>query len=199
MGRGRPRKPIEELLRNGTYRADRHGPLPDLLANADGGATANATVNTAAANAATAAESLAVSSGVDEPGERLPKPSQLTGRAAEIWRELAGLLQSVLRRRDQPALAELCRWVARSERIAETLDAMEPTRKEYRQLLTAAAVATGQVTQLTARFGLSPADRSKVRGALIAAASTATKSKVASRPSTDLDRRGKPTGSSKPK
>lgn len=29
MSGGRPRKPVEEHVRNGTYRADRHGPLPD--------------------------------------------------------------------------------------------------------------------------------------------------------------------------
>ncbi len=159
---GSPRKPIEEHVRNGTYREDRHGPLPGA--------------------------SLPVG---DEPVERLVKPDSLGGRAAEVWADLTGLLGGVVRRRDVPALVELCRWVERSERIAKELDAMEPTDREFKGLLISAGIATDKVAVLTARFGLSPADRARIKADRLAPVAPA-KPKVKTRQPTKLDAAGGP-------
>ena len=130
----------------------------------------------------------------DEPAERLVRPPSLTGRAAEVWDELAGLLGGVVRRRDVPALVELCRWVERSERIAKELDAMPPAAREFKGLLVAAGIATDKVAMLTARFGLSPADRARIKADKVAGPAAAPKPKVKTRQPTKLDAAGGPKG-----
>jgi len=156
---GRPRKSIDEHLRNGTYRPDRHGPLPVPVSPADA------------------------------PAEKLVRPPSLTGRAAAVWDELAGLLGGIVRRKDIPALVELCRWIERSERIAATLDKLKPTEKEFKGLVVVAGIATDKVAVLTSRFGLSPADRAKIKAEIAAGP---PKPKVPVRPATKLDKQGGP-------
>lgn len=104
---------------------------------------------------------------VSEPaaGEALKLPKALNGRAAKVWKELLPLLRGVVRRRDVPVLCELCRWVARSESIAEQLDALEVTTPAFKSLIVAAGIATDKVAKLSALFGLDPANGSKVRSA----------------------------------
>lgn len=130
----RPRKSLEHHLKNGTYRPDRHGPLP------------------------------APSGADDAPAGDIPRPSSLANRAAEVWADLVGLLRGVIRRRDVPALAELCRWIERSERIAAELDVLAPSSPKFKNLLIAAGIATDKVAALTRQFGLTPADRSRLKG-----------------------------------
>lgn len=94
--------------------------------------------------------------------ERLERPKSLEGRAAEVWDEYTALLSGVVRRRDIPVLVELCRWVARSDRIAEALDAMGVDTPAYRALSVTAGIASDKVDKFAARFGANPVDRPKV-------------------------------------
>lgn len=120
-------------------------------------------------------------------GESLVRPSTLSGRAADVWDEYAALLSGVVRRRDVPVLAELCRWVERSERIAAALDTLKPTDGPFPKLLVSAGIATDKVAKLSALFGLNPTDRAKVPSG-----DGPAKAKVPTRPRTKLDAQGGP-------
>lgn len=160
---GRPRKPIEQHLLDGTYRADRHGPLPGK------GVVAG-----------------------EWPSTTVVKLGDLTGRAGELWAEYVRFLAGRINQGDWATLADLCRWVARGETIATQLDAVEPTSKEFRSLIVSAAIATDKVINLGARFGLTPADRAKGRVGAAVVADGVAKPKVRQRPATALDRAGPP-------
>ena len=151
---GRRPKALEKHILEGTYRADRHGPLTPA----------------------------------DMPAPPPPMPAKLTGSVAVVWGEVVEVLAGVVKARDVPTLVELCRWVGRADTIAGVLDGLEPGGKGYTSLITAAAIATDKVLLLSGRFGLSPADRAKLRSESAGPA----KPKVASRPRTRLDRKGPP-------
>jgi hypothetical protein len=174
MGRGRPAKSVEHHLAKGTYRPSRHGPLPAT--------PAPAVIQTP----------VSVPASGGPPPER---PGELTGRAAEWWDQYTRQLGGLVRETDTAALAELCRWVTRSELIAARLDAMDPAAREYKALIVSAGIATDKVATLGARFGLTPADRAKGKVAAPPPAEGAgpAKPKVRARPQTGIDREGKPT------
>ena len=119
--------------------------------------------------------------------ESLVRPSSLSTCAVLVWDELVGMLAGVARKRDVPVLAELCRWVERSNRIAAALDAMQPTDKDFGRLLVSAGIATDKVDKLASRFGLNPTDRAKVPQG-----EGPAKAKVPTRPRTKLDTQGGP-------
>jgi hypothetical protein len=157
---GRPRKSIAEHVANGTYRPSRHGGAAVEPGPGDG------------------------------PAETIERPTKLGAEAARIWEELAELLAGSIRKRDVPALVELARWIARSDRIAELLDSLDPTDKDFKGLLVQAGIATDKVSDLTKRFGISPADRAKLKA--IPSVNGPAVAKVPTRPQTKLDRAGKP-------
>lgn len=153
MARGR-RKPIEQHVLDGTYRADRHGPL--------------------------AAD--------DQPAAAPPMPpAKLTESEQSAWVDLTDLLGGVVKPRDVPTLTELCRWVCRADTLAAALANLTPGAKGFAQLLTASAIATDKVLLLSTRFGLSPADRMRLREE-----SRPTTAKVKTRPRTSLDDQAPP-------
>lgn len=130
-----------------------------------------------------------------EPAESIERPADLGEDAARAWDELVQLLAGVIRRRDIPALKELARWTARSDRIAAELDKLKPGDKEFKALLVAAGIATDKVSDLTKRFGISPADRAKLK----AEAPVVAVAKVPTRPKTKLDKQGPPKPAKKGK
>lgn len=133
---------------DGTYRADRHGPLTPA----------------------------------DQPAPPPPPPKHLTEAERKAWDTLSNLLSGVVKPRDVPTLVELCRWVARADGLAVALESVGPGEKGFAQLLTASAIATDKVLLLSTRFGLSPADRMRLREE-----GRPTVSKVRTRPRTALD------------
>lgn len=124
----------------------------------------------------------------ESPLEAIEKPTKLDADAGRVWDELSELLAGVIRRRDIPALTELCRWTARADRIAKELDVLSPADKLFKGLLIAAGIATDKISDLTKRFGISPADRQRL-GAGNAAPTVA---KVPVRGPTKLDKSGPP-------
>lgn len=154
---GRPRKPVEEHVKNGTYRADRHGPLSDAI-----------------------------------PGEVIAppkKPADMNGDASAVWDRVVPLLAGAVRDRDAPLLAELCQWWAELERVTVVRDAMVPGEKGYNSILIASGICADKVVKLSEKFGLTPADRAKLKPEVAAGPVAA---RVPTRPRTALDKKGKP-------
>lgn len=100
----------------------------------------------------------------DMPEPPPERPAKLTEAEAAVWNEVvAGVLVGVVKKRDVPTLVELCRWVVRADRIAGKLDTMRPGVKGFTSLTTAAAIATDKILAMSARIGMTPLDRAKVR------------------------------------
>ncbi len=157
---GRHRKPVAEHVRDGTYRADRHGPVPEP----------------------------------EPPAPPPERPADLAGGAAEFWDRVLLLIGPTLRPADGPQLVQMCRWWARWVECEAALDAEEtPGTVEHSRLIKAAATCSASFDRIASRFGLTPADRAKLRSEAPAQA----KAKVATRPATKLDRQGPPTRSKK--
>ena len=158
------KKSLEDHLRDGSFRPDRHGhllPPGGLLA-------------------------------LLPPSAAITKPAGLSPVESAAWDVLVRDVGEVLRAEDAALLAEFVRWQSRAAKIARAMDAMDAElvgTKFYGQLLAAADTATGVLLVLSQRFGLSPSDRGKLvkrtGGAVVAAGS---KPKVATRPKTALDR-----------
>jgi phage terminase small subunit len=154
----RPRKPVAEHLKNGTYRADRHGPLASD----------------------------------DVPREAFAppvKPAEMNSDAAAVWDRVIPLLAGSVRDRDSPLLAELCYWWAELERVTAVRDGMVPGEKGYNSILIASGICADKVVKLSEKFGLTPADRAKLKPEVAAGPAAA---KVPTRPRTKLDAKGKP-------
>jgi P27 family predicted phage terminase small subunit len=127
----RPRKPDEQHILAGTWRADRHGdPATQIPAD----------------------------------GEPAP-PAHLAGEALALWQAVVpGLVSAgVARARDTAALTMLCEWWARYRRCSEALDGLDPAGAAASKLMVSAAIASDKFNALAARFGLTPADRAKLR------------------------------------
>lgn len=136
------RKSLEDHVRDGTYRADRHGPLPEGF------------------KASVAAAKPIVHS---LPCGPLVKPADLKGEAEKVWNALLPLLGSIATERDAPLLADLCTWWAELGRVRVRLKKVMPGEVEYNRLLIAAGICADKVDKIAARFGLTPADRAKLR------------------------------------
>lgn len=132
--RGRPPKPLEQHALDGTYRPDRHG---------DQGAAVQAA------------------------GEPV-MPADFSGEARACWESVVAPLVAlkVARGLDQPALVALCEWWARYRRYAAAFDAPEAMELDVlhqTRLGSLAALAWDQFSRIAARFGLTPADRQRLR------------------------------------
>jgi len=157
---GRHRKPVADHLRDGTYRPGRHGPVPDPEPAADPPA----------------------------------KPEDLGGEAGAFWDRVVGLLGPVLRPADAPQLVQMAKWWARWAEVEVALAGggeippSVPGTIQHTRLINAASTCSANFDRVASRFGLTPADRARLR----AEATTATRAKVATRPATTLDRAGPP-------
>lgn len=110
-------------------------------------------------------------------------PPGLPDDVAAKWVQAVDLLAGVVKRRDVPLLIDLCRWLARSDKVAAKLDAMAAEEKGFNQTLIAAGIVTDKLLQLSGRFGMTPSDRAKLR----VDHATTSKARVSTRPRTKLD------------
>ena len=115
-------------------------------------------------------------------------PAGLTADEAAAWGEIVPCVAGRVRRSDVPALVDLCRWWVRLGRMARRLDELEPAAGNYVQTLTGAGICSTNFDRLASKFGMTPADRAKLR--VVDAAPPAPK--VRTRPATKLDQQGKP-------
>lgn len=129
----RPPKPTEQHRLDGTYRADRHG-------------SAGASVDAA---------------GVPT------KPRGLKGEGEKLWKRVVpGLVSSgVARACDTDCLVSLCEWWARYVRFALMLDSadLDTDPKDLSRYTRLASQCWGEFARLAGKFGLTPADRVKLR------------------------------------
>lgn len=122
------------------------------------------------------------------PAEPPRMPKGLPEDVAAKWRELVAVLAGRLKRTDLPMLENLARWMAEADKLAAARAGMKPGDKGYAQNVTMYGIATDKIAMHSTRFGLSPADRAKLRAE---AAAGPAKPKVATRPRTTLDAQGK--------
>ncbi len=163
---GRRKAPIEQKIKNGTYRPCRDGPLPSAMPVESGDLAVGDTANAVP----------------------LVKPADLTGDAAAMWEKMSRTLAGVVKERDAVYLVEMCRWWAELRRVQAVLSKTTPGAKGYNQLLIGAGICADKFDKLGSRFGLTPSDRAKLR----AEVATVQKAKVATRPRTKLDQQGPP-------
>lgn len=118
-----------------------------------------------------------------DPAEAVPsfgvpeRPKRLTGEARKLWESVVpGLVSSgVATERDTYALAEMCEWYKRYRKAATQADKIAATNPYWADLLRAAKTAWTEFDRVAARFGLTPADRAKLK------TETPSKPQVASR------------------
>lgn len=157
MPPGRPPKSLQDHIRDGTYRRDRHGPRPEERAAAQ------------------------------PPSVPPLKPEVISASQSELWDQLSELLAGVVSERDAPILLELCWWWSELRRVQVALRAMVPGAKLYKDTLIAAGICSTNLDRLASRFGLTPADRARLK-----ADTGPPKAKVPTRPRTKLDAAGPP-------
>lgn len=115
-----------------------------------------------------------------------PKPDDLEEEAAAKWDQVVPALAHLLRPRDGGLLVELCRWMVRADTLEAALQVRKVGALGYTKLLNAASTATTMLLALSAKFGLTPADRAKIK-IVVPTAGPTTPPKVATRPRTKLD------------
>lgn len=130
---------------------------------------------------------------VPDPVEGPPaKPADLSADVAAKWDATVPHLAHLLRPYHAALLVDLCRWQVRAEQIEQAIEKTTVGEKEYVALLNAAATVTGALLGLSQRFGLTPADRAKMKLLPTTSAAQAAKPKVAARPRTALDGQAPP-------
>jgi len=123
-----------------------------------------------------------------DPSDSPPaKPRGLASAVAAKWDAISPPLAHLLRPYHGGLLLELCRWLVRADELDAALAGYSRVDKEYVNLLSAASTATANLLALSQRFGLSPADRAKIKIVLPAGGAAAAKPKVSTRPRTKLD------------
>jgi phage terminase small subunit len=132
-----------------------------------------------------------------DPDEVTPppaKPDGLDPLADAMWDRLARQLVGVVRDRDAAVLEQMCRWWSRWQEVEEVLSTRKPGTNGYTQLLVASGICSDKFDRLASRFGLTPADRAKIRAEVV----VKPRAKVATRPPTKLDKQGPPKQKGKP-
>lgn len=125
----------------------------------------------------------------DAPEPPPERPAWLSGDESAAWDAIVPCVAGRVKRSDVPALVDLCRWWVRMGRMARRVDEMEAASPYYVQALTGAGICSTNFDRLASKFGMTPADRAKLRVVDAAPAGP----KVRTRPPTKLDKQGKPT------
>ena len=160
MGKGRPRKCIEQHLKDGTYRPGRHGPIPEHLKSGYKPAPRPAAPKKA------------------EPGEAAIK---IGASSQDFWDFMMRTRGDTIRDSDAATLALMCEyWVQISHCLKDLSKSDSTTRRHH---LSALKTATDAFDKLASRFGLTPADRGKVMDEQ----RVKVEPKVETRPKTKMD------------
>ncbi len=94
----------------------------------------------------------------------IQKPSDLGQWGNRLWdTSIAFILQAGGGECDTEAVAGMCRWYNEYRRVHEKVRKTSPTHKDYRTLLYTAAKAWEKFMDGASRFGLTPADRAKLK------------------------------------
>jgi phage terminase small subunit len=93
------------------------------------------------------------------------RPKNIGPYAEEFWDTIVADLSArkLVARIDSVELRELAVWYGRYRRAAVAYDKAGPSSKNSKKLLSATTTCWQQFATLAARFGLNPADRSRLR------------------------------------
>ena len=131
-GRGRPRKSVAQLKLDGTFRHDRHGDPDDQW----------------------------------QPEGEPVKPLDFDAFSDQLWEEVVPELVScgVATSLDTAELTAMCEWWSRYKKITEKLKeyGTDFSRDGYYSLQMLAGSAWKNFSAIGSRFGLSPADRTRL-------------------------------------
>ncbi len=109
-------------------------------------------------------------------GEPEP-PTTLSVEERACWDELVPLLleMGVAKKQDSKEIANMCRWWVEFTRAMDYLKNLKPSHKRYPRAVQATVITFNAFERIVGRFGLTPADRAKIR------ANTAQTSKIRTR------------------
>ncbi len=95
-------------------------------------------------------------------------PAHLKGEALAFWKSVVpGLIEAgVAKERDAAELAGMCEWWARYRRFSRQLDRAKGTAKNLQAMVVRAGISWDKFASIACRFGLTPADRAKLRADL---------------------------------
>ncbi len=98
------------------------------------------------------------------PDAQLACPEDLSGEAAVAWyRVVKSLPPDYLKQADIDHLAGMCRWLAQFNAISAAMEKIEVTAPPYYKLSMLAGMAWKHFAAASSRFGMTPADRAKLR------------------------------------
>jgi len=97
-------------------------------------------------------------------GGDLVRPSGLGQYGMRLWDHVIDFVeQAGAGECDTECLAGMCRWYQQYRCIYTRLDKIRPDDDRYRELLYSAAAAWRAFVDMASRFGLTPADRAKLK------------------------------------
>jgi P27 family predicted phage terminase small subunit len=93
------------------------------------------------------------------------EPPTLTGEALELWRRLVPRLaeMGVAAAVDAALLEMMCWWWGRYVAASKAAESLDPADGKALQVLGVASMASKQFNAVACRFGLTPADRARLR------------------------------------
>ncbi|MHB9019805.1 MAG: P27 family phage terminase small subunit [Minisyncoccota bacterium] len=97
----------------------------------------------------------------------LLKPKDLGRWGNRLWESVCDFAeQAGAGECDTESLAGMCRWYQEYRRITAQVVRVGPTNDKHRALLYSAALCWRQFSEMAGRFGLTPADRAKLKSDL---------------------------------
>jgi hypothetical protein len=152
----RPKKSLEDHVRDRTYREDRHGPLPPNLLRIWNGGNDVAIADVPNNEACKTESIISIPVGIEKPGD-------IGDEAGLIWDWLIEKLAGTITDRDAMRLRDLAEWWAELNRARRSMAELKPGTIGYTRVMNAVAVCEDRVNKASERFGLTPADRAKLR------------------------------------
>jgi phage terminase small subunit len=95
----------------------------------------------------------------------LAKPRDLGKFGSKLWDGVIDFIeqQAGAGECDTECVAGMCRWYNEYRRLAEAVAALPPTDEDHRTLLYSAATAWRSFIDMASRFGITPADRARLK------------------------------------
>lgn len=103
--------------------------------------------------------------GEPQPGGVPEPPYKLVGDSRKLWESLVPRLaeSGIATEVDSETLAVMCVWFGKFRKIQKALDKMAATNKDHYRLLIQMQMASNCFDKLAARFGMTPADRTRIK------------------------------------
>src|SRR5688572_26013881 len=100
----------------------------------------------------------------DFDGDLPERPADLTADEVQVWSHVVDTSpDGVLRRIDESELIGLCHWYGEYRRLMDLMRKTKVTAKAYFRLATLAAIAWKHFAAAASRYGMTPADRARLK------------------------------------